>query len=127
MLLVLRQSWAIVALIINLEILSAEALWQDKAWVRKYPCGQVSQGPPLLESTPFWIDSFRGSWDTTKDLKKLELDVLAVHNGSLISCEEIDIFSLEKALEFQVLGYSVGQLEHLSSNCPLSVTQSLSP
>ncbi|KAJ4086985.1 hypothetical protein NW769_013816, partial [Fusarium oxysporum] len=108
---------------------SAEQIWQSKPWIRKYPCSRGYQGIGSIEINPFWIDSFRGSWniDAEKSSATLELDILAVHNASLMSCEDIDVPSLRNSIDFQVLGRLVGKLENFSSNCPLPITDTLTP
>lgn len=108
---------------------SAEQIWQSKPWIRKYPCSRGYQGIPSIEITPFWIDSFRGSWtiDAESRSASLELNILAVHNASLMNCEDIDVSSLRKSIDFQVLGRSVGKLENFSSNCHLPITDTLTP
>ncbi|CZR37416.1 uncharacterized protein FPRO_02324 [Fusarium proliferatum ET1] len=108
---------------------SAEQIWQSKPWIRKYPCSRGYQGIGSIEINPFWIDSFRGSWtiDAESRSASLELNILAVHNASLMSCEDIDVSSLRNSIDFQVLGRSVGKLENFSNNCPLPITDSLTP
>jgi hypothetical protein len=112
---------------LSMQASPSTALWQDQAWVRKYPCNQSYDGFVSLEQSPFWIDSFRGSWDTQSDSAELKLDILAVHNQSLLTCEEIDVSLFETSLNFQTLGYSVGQLRNFRSNCPLPITDTLTP
>uniref|UniRef100_A0A8H7KF40 TRP C-terminal domain-containing protein n=1 Tax=Bionectria ochroleuca TaxID=29856 RepID=A0A8H7KF40_BIOOC len=114
-------------LMLSMQASPSTALWQDQAWVRKYPCNQSYDGFVSLEQSPFWIDSFRGSWDTQSDSAELKLDILAVHNQSLLTCEEIDVSLFETSLNFQTLGYSVGQLRNFRSNCPLPITDTLTP
>ncbi|EWY97092.1 hypothetical protein FOYG_05574 [Fusarium oxysporum NRRL 32931] len=108
---------------------SAEQIWQSKPWIRKYPCSRGYQGIGPIEITPFWIDSFRGSWnmDSERNSATLEVNILAVHNASLMSCENIDVSSLRNSIDFQVLGRSVGKLENFSNNCPLPITDTLTP
>ncbi|KAF4334297.1 hypothetical protein FBEOM_11882 [Fusarium beomiforme] len=105
----------------------AEQVWQYKPWVRKYLCGRG--GFTSMESTPFWIAGFYGSWntDTERGTAHLEMDILAVHNASLMSCQDIDVSSLRNSIDFQVLGRSVGRLEEFESKCPLPVTDALTP
>ncbi|RBR16405.1 hypothetical protein FVER53590_27541 [Fusarium verticillioides] len=108
---------------------SAEQIWESKPWIRKYPCSRGYQGIGSIEINPFWIDSFRGSWNTDAESRSasLELNILAVHNASLMSCQDIDVSSLKNSIDFQVLGHSVGKLENFSSNCPLPITDALTP
>ncbi|KAF5229287.1 hypothetical protein FANTH_14277 [Fusarium anthophilum] len=44
-----------------------------------------------------------------------------------MGCEEIDVSSLRSSIDFQALGRSVGKLENFSSNCPLPITNTLTP
>lgn len=116
------------ALILGLQVLSTEAAWNERSWVRKYPCDELPPpGFPSLDSTPFWIDSFRGLWESQEDLAVLKLDILAVYNQRLISCKDINVPLLESSLEFQALGQPVGHLKQFESHCPLPITDALTP
>ncbi|KAF4957873.1 hypothetical protein FSARC_11169 [Fusarium sarcochroum] len=121
-------SWQIITFFtLILHTLPSTAVWQDNPWVRKYSCGQALQNSPARELRPFRIDSFRGWWDTQSDPTELRLDILAVHNTSLLTCQDIDVSALEASIVFQVLGHSVGQLKHFSNKCPLPITNTLTP
>lgn len=65
--------------------------------------------------------------DSERNSATLEVNILAVHNASLMSCENIDVSSLRNSIDFQDLGRSVGKLENFSNNCPLPITDTLTP
>ena len=76
---------------------------------------------------PFRLDSFRGTWTNLGDSARLEVDMLAVNTLYLVSCEDIDTQALEDSLEFQSLGHAAGQLNHFRAECPLPITDDLTP
>lgn len=122
-----RWPW-ISILILSLQTLSSaeELISFTKAWIPTHICGAVDSDFPS-ELSPFWINSIVGMWIGEGNSAKLDLHILATHNTSLISCDGIDISLFEKSLEFQVLGYPVGELECFWSECPLPHTERLSP
>lgn len=123
------RSCATFAIVLGQHVLVTHAAWQDKAWVRKYPCGDSHGSSPELEvdNGAFWIDSLRGTWNNLGDSAEMELNILAVHNERLISCKDVDLLSFQNSLEFQSLGQQVGQLQHMQSHCPLPITDALTP
>ncbi|KAA8646489.1 uncharacterized protein ATNIH1004_007922 [Aspergillus tanneri] len=93
------------------------------AWVRKYQCDSVS----IYPHEKFRVDSIRGTFDTSDSSTVLSLAVLGVYNTSRFACDDLNLTGLETSLRFHVLGYPVGQLESFRSECPLPITDTLTP
>lgn len=96
------------------------------AWVSHYPCGPYRPNFPSHD-TPFWITRVLGAFNTLGDVTELSLSFLAVYNISTFQCERLDLSGLEESVMFHVLGRPVGQLAHLKSECPLPITETLTP
>jgi hypothetical protein len=95
------------------------------AWVRKFRCG--SSHPSAPSDSPFWIDSLHGTFDTFDASIVLSLSLLGVHNQSRFSCNDLNLTGFETDLRFHVLGLPVGQVEAFRSQCPLPITETLTP
>ncbi|KAF4996997.1 hypothetical protein FGRMN_4137 [Fusarium graminum] len=123
----MSRPWPIALAFLSLLALSSaeEFIWSDQAWVPTRPCGKVDPHFPT-EASPFWIGPFVGMWDVEGDAAELELHILAAHNTSLITCDEVDVSLLERSTAFEVLGYHVGRKERFWSTCPLPNTERLS-
>ena len=96
------------------------------AWIRKYPCGAWRPDFPSSR-TPFWIDSIRGGLNAVGDSTELLVSILGVHNVSLFDCQDVDLVRFEDSLAFHVLGHPVGRLGEFKSQCPLPITNTLTP
>lgn len=118
---------AFLALSSALQVLASGSVGLNDAWIRKYPCGPDDPEFPSLDTTPFWIDSFRGVWTNHDRTSELRMGVLAVHNKTLFDCEDVDVQRLEDSLDFELLGRSVGRLEDFWVECPLPITDTLTP
>lgn len=121
-------SHGILAVVLGQQVLLTDAAWSDRAWVRKYPCpGSAPLQIDGLAAKPFRLDSFRGTWTNLGDSARLEVDMLAVNILHLVSCQDIDTLALEDSLEFESLGHPAGQLKHFRADCPLPITDDLTP
>lgn len=113
-------AWTRLLLTLAVYVLGCQA-----AWVRKYHCDSSRSSVP--GESPFWIDSFRGSFDTFDGSTSLSLSILGVHNESQFTCGDLNLTGLDTALRFHVLGFPVGKVEHYESQCPLPPTDPLIP
>ncbi|KAE8391728.1 hypothetical protein BDV23DRAFT_193075 [Aspergillus alliaceus] len=106
------RSYLLLFSCIHIHILACQA-----AWVRKFRCGasQAYDGP-------FRIDSLRGKLNDNV----LSLAILGVHNVSQFSCDNLNVTGFE-GLRFHVLGYLVGHLVSFNHQCPLPITDTLTP
>lgn len=95
------------------------------AWVKKSRCG--SSHPSAPSDSPFWIDSLHGTFDTFDASIVLSLSLLGVHNQSRFSCNDLNLTGFETDLRFHVLGLPVGQVDAFRSQCPLPITETLTP
>ncbi|THC97519.1 hypothetical protein EYZ11_002999 [Aspergillus tanneri] len=86
-------------------------------------CDSVS----IYPHEKFRVDSIRGTFDTSDSSTVLSLAVLGVYNTSRFACDDLNLTGLETSLRFHVLGYPVGQLESFRSECPLPITDTLTP
>ncbi|KAL4768025.1 hypothetical protein BDW60DRAFT_211414 [Aspergillus nidulans var. acristatus] len=97
----------------------------EGAWVRKYPCESAGLRP--LEK-PFWIDSLHGKLHASDELtSSLALSILGVYDQSKFNCSDLDLASFKRNTQLHVLSYPVGHLESFHSQCPLPVSDSLTP
>ena len=112
----ISRSWMLI-LIFTLNILVCEA-----GWVSRYQCGSSELGDPL--DKPFRIDSLRGSLESSPILS---LSILAIHNTTEVTCSDLDLPLLESSFQFHVLGIPVGHIEGFDSECPLPITNTLTP
>ncbi|KAJ5589185.1 hypothetical protein N7537_011863 [Penicillium hordei] len=110
------RSWMLV-LIFTLNILACEA-----GWVSKFQCGSSELRDP--RDTPFRIDSLRGKFESPTIFS---LSILAIHNTTYFTCSNLDLPLLETSFRFHVLGIPVGQMESFHSECPLPITETLTP
>ena len=108
-------------LILTLNILVCEA-----GWVSRYQCGSSELVGPLGDplDKPFRIDSLRGSLESSPILS---LSILAIHNTTEVTCSDLDLPLLESSFQFHVLGIPVGHIEGFDSECPLPITNTLTP
>ncbi|OGM44070.1 hypothetical protein ABOM_007299 [Aspergillus bombycis] len=113
-------AWSRLLLTLAVYVLGCQA-----AWVRKYPCD--SSRSSVSGESPFWIDSLRGSFDTFDGSTSLSLSILGVHNESQFTCNDLNLTGLDTELRFHVLGFPVGKVEHFQSQCPLTITEALTP
>ncbi|KAE8373720.1 hypothetical protein BDV26DRAFT_284909 [Aspergillus bertholletiae] len=116
----MQPRWSRLLLNIAVHVLGCQA-----AWVRKYHCDSSRSSIP--GESPFWIDSLRGSFDTFDGLTLLSLSILGVHNESQFTCNDLNLTGLDTELRFHVLGFPVGKVEHYQSQCPLPITEALTP
>jgi hypothetical protein len=95
------------------------------AWVRKFRCGSTHSSGSA--DSPFWIDSLRGTFDTSDASPVLSLSLLGVHNASEFTCNDLNLTDFVTHLRFHVLGLPVGQVDSFTSQCPLPITEALTP
>ncbi|KAJ5384703.1 hypothetical protein N7517_002614 [Penicillium concentricum] len=110
------RSWMLV-LIFTLNILACEA-----GWISKFQCGSSELRDP--RDTPFRIDSLRGKFESPTIFS---LSILAIHNTTYFTCSNIDLPLRETSFRFHVLGIPVGHMESFHSQCPLPITETLTP
>jgi hypothetical protein len=113
----ISRSWMLI-LIFTLNILACEA-----GWVSRYQCGSSELRVHPLDK-PFRIDSLHGSLESSPTLS---LSILAVHNTTEVTCSDVDLPLLESSFQFHVLGIPVGHIESFKSECPLPITNTLTP
>ncbi|KAB8262961.1 hypothetical protein BDV32DRAFT_136365 [Aspergillus pseudonomiae] len=113
-------AWRRLLLNLAVYVLSCQA-----AWVRKYHCD--SSRSSVSGESPFWIDSLRGSFDTFDGSTLLSLSILGVHNESQFTCNDLNLTGLDTESRFNVLGFPVGKVENFESQCPLTITEALTP
>jgi hypothetical protein len=112
-------SWILVFLS-TLNILACQA-----AWVSKFPCGSSDKYNPL--ESPFRIDSLHGTLETFDRSTVLSLSILAIHDTARFECSNLDLPGLESSLHFHALGIPIGGVMNFSNNCPLPITNTLTP
>jgi hypothetical protein len=95
------------------------------AWVRKFQCGSSYLSGPV--DSYFWIDSLRGTFNTSNASPVLSLSLLGVHSASEFTCNDLNLTEFETDLQFHVLGLPVGQVDSFTSQCPLPITEALTP
>ncbi|CAG8900264.1 unnamed protein product [Penicillium egyptiacum] len=110
------RSWVLV-LIFTLNILACEA-----GWVSKFQCDSSELHEPW--DTPFRIDSLRGKFESPTIFS---LSILAIHNTTHFTCSDLDLPLLETSFRFHVLGIPIGHIESFNSECPLPITETLTP
>ncbi|PLB52229.1 hypothetical protein P170DRAFT_507076 [Aspergillus steynii IBT 23096] len=103
-----------------LHLLSVQA-----AWVSKFYCASSQPTDPAEKD--FRVDSLHGFFDTLDSSTRLRLSILGVHNVSQFSCSDLDLAGLGDAARLHVLGHPVGHVEHVRSDCPLPITDTLTP
>ncbi|KAK1144954.1 hypothetical protein N8T08_004669 [Aspergillus melleus] len=103
-----------------LQIYSAQA-----AWVRKFHCASSQSTDPAEKA--FRIDSLHGSFDTVDSPTRFILSILGVHNVSRFGCSDLESAGIGDSARFHVLGHPVGSVEHVTSECPLPITDTLTP
>lgn len=103
-----------------LHVLSVQA-----AWVRKYFCAGSQPIDPAEKA--FRVDSLHGVFDTLDGSTRLTLSILGVHNVSRFSCSDLDLSGLGHAARLNVLGHSAGHVDRVRTECPLPITDTLTP
>ncbi|KAI9045908.1 uncharacterized protein KD926_005851 [Aspergillus affinis] len=103
-----------------LYLLSAQA-----AWVRKFHCASSQPTDPAEKA--FRIDSLHGSFDTVDSPTRFILSILGVHNVSKFTCNDLDLTGIGDSAQLHVLGHPVGSVEYIRSECPLPITDTLTP
>ncbi|KAL3451741.1 hypothetical protein BJX65DRAFT_268512 [Aspergillus insuetus] len=95
------------------------------AWVRKFPCN--ARRLEFWPERPFWVDSLHGEFITSGESPALSISMLGVHNTSQLNCTDIDLDGLQTDLHLHVLGHPVGELYSFHTECPLPITDDLTP